>query len=58
MPPAKKAPEPAVTLTARVPPEVKAELDKAARQEARTTSSLVAKILLDWLSARQKAKRR
>jgi hypothetical protein len=54
MPKAKKAPAPAVVLTVRVPPDAKAALDKAAREDARTTSSLVAKIVLDWLARRGK----
>jgi hypothetical protein len=54
MPPSKKTPPPAVVLTARIPQDVKVAVDKAAREEARTTSSLVAKILMDWLEARKK----
>lgn len=49
-----KAQPPAVVLTARIPQDVKAAIDKAAREDARTTSSLVAKILADWLAARKK----
>jgi hypothetical protein len=49
----KKSPPPAVVLTARIPKDVKAALDKAAREDARTTSSLVAKILMDWLAGRK-----
>jgi predicted transcriptional regulator len=54
MPREKKSPPPAVVLTARISQDVKAGLDKAAREDARTTSSLVAKILMDWLDSRKK----
>ena len=50
----KTSPPPAVILTARVPQDVKLALDKAAREEVRTTSSLVAKILSDWISDRKR----
>ena len=53
MPKSQKTPLPAVVLTARIPQDVKAAIDKAAREDARTTSSLVAKILSDWLAARK-----
>jgi hypothetical protein len=53
MPKEIKIPPPAVVLTARIPKDVKAALDKAAREDARTTSSLVAKILMDWLARRK-----
>ena len=49
----KKDLAPAVVLTARVPQEAKTALDEAARKDARTTSSLVAKILLDWIARRK-----
>jgi hypothetical protein len=49
----KKAEPPAVVLAVRVPAVAKAALDKAAREDARTTSSLVAKIVLDWLAKRK-----
>lgn len=45
---------PAVVVTARIPQDVKDGLDKAAREDARTTSSLMAKILMDWLDGRKK----
>jgi hypothetical protein len=54
MPKAQKKPPPAVVLTARIPQDVKAGIDKAAREDARTTSGLVAKILMDWLDGRKK----
>jgi hypothetical protein len=54
MPNVKKTPPPAVVLTARIPQDVKVAIDKAAREDARTTSSLVAKILADWLESRKK----
>jgi hypothetical protein len=44
----------AVVVTARIPQSVKDGLDKAAREDARTTSSLMAKILADWLGSRKK----
>jgi predicted transcriptional regulator len=48
-----KTSPPAVVLTARVPQDVKAALDKAARKDARTTSGLVAKIVAEWLTERK-----
>ena len=54
MAPAEKTPPPAVIITARIPQHVKTGIDKAAREDARTTSSLVAKILADWLDGKKR----
>jgi hypothetical protein len=43
-----------IPLGARVEPAVKAAIKKAAKQEVRSLSSLVEKILVDWLDARKK----
>jgi hypothetical protein len=43
-----------IPLGARVEPAVKAAIEKAAKQEVRSLSSLVEKILVDWLDARKK----
>ncbi len=40
-------------LPAKNPNSVKSALDKAAREDARTISNLVAKILMDWLAGRK-----
>jgi len=53
---AEKVPPPAVVVAARIPQAVKNGLDKAAREDSRTTSSLMAKILTDWLAAKKRAK--
>jgi|GraSoi013_1_20cm_1032409.scaffolds.fasta_scaffold440801_1 hypothetical protein len=45
-PPSKK---PAVVVTVRLDPQVKAALEKAAKSDARTVSSLIQKLLSDWL---------
>jgi hypothetical protein len=42
-----------VPLGARVEPEVKTAIEKAAKQERRSLASLVEVILLDWLEARK-----
>lgn len=47
---------PSIVVTARIPQAVKDGLDKAAREDARTTSSLMAKILADWLAAKKKTR--
>jgi hypothetical protein len=50
---AKKAkpatPEVTISTSVRFLPSVKAALDKAARDDSRTTSQLVQKIITDWL---------
>lgn len=38
-------------LNVRLEPAVRAALDKAAKQDARTVSSLVQKVLAEWLRA-------
>jgi hypothetical protein len=43
-----------IPLGARVEPPVKAAIEKAAKQERRSLSSLVELILLDWLEGRKK----
>jgi hypothetical protein len=43
-----------IPLGARVDPAVKKSLEKAAKEEVRSMSSLVEKILVDWLDARKK----
>jgi hypothetical protein len=43
-----------VPLGARVEPEVKVAIEKAAKLERRSLSSLVEVILLDWLEGRKK----
>ena len=54
MPKAKEAPP--VILTARISAAVKAALDKEAKADSRTISSLVNKILEDWMRAKRLAK--
>jgi hypothetical protein len=39
------------SIAARVTPEIKAALEKAAREDSRTLSNLIEKILTDWLRA-------
>lgn len=39
-------------LGVRMAPETKAALDRAAKEEVRSLSSLIEKILVDWLKAR------
>jgi len=43
-----------IPLGARVEPEVKAAIEKAAKQERRSLSSLVEVILSDWLEGKKK----
>ena len=45
---------PPPVVGARIPQAVKDGLDEAAREDARTTSRLMAKILMDWLDGRKK----
>jgi hypothetical protein len=45
-PPVKK---PAIVVTVRLDPQVKAALEKAAKNDARSVSSLIQKVLSDWL---------
>lgn len=40
------------TLGVRIPDDLKAALDKAARDDVRSISSLVEKILTEWLKAK------
>ncbi len=49
----KKPTKPAVVTTIRFDPVVKAALEKAAKEDARTVSSLVQKVLSDWLKERK-----
>jgi hypothetical protein len=50
----READMPKIPLGARVEPAVKAAIEKAAKQEVRSLSSLVEKILVDWLADRKK----
>jgi hypothetical protein len=43
-----------IPLGARVEPAVKTAIEKAAKQERRSLSSLVEVILLDWLEGKKK----
>jgi hypothetical protein len=43
-----------IPLGARVEPEMKAALEKAAKQEKRTLTAQVEVILQEWLNARKK----
>jgi hypothetical protein len=47
-----------IPLGARVEPETKAAMQKAARQERRPLSQLVEVILLEWLEARKEGRRK
>ena len=49
--PKKKAPPAMVATSVKMPPAMKAALEKAASAETRTFSNLVIKILGDWLEA-------
>lgn len=49
-PPAKK---PAVVVTVRFDPAVKAAMQRAAKADARTVSALVQKVMADWLRDRE-----
>ncbi len=40
-----------VVLSLRVPEQVKAQLERAAEDDMRTLSSLVTKVLVEWLKA-------
>ncbi|WP_158745653.1 Arc family DNA-binding protein [Acidisphaera sp. L21] len=40
------------SLGVRLPPEVKLALEKAAREDTRSVSSMVEKVLTDWLRAK------
>jgi predicted transcriptional regulator len=51
--PAKKAASALVATSVRLPPETKAALEKAAAADDRTFTSLVTKILHDWLKERE-----
>lgn len=39
-------------VSARLPPEVKAAAERAASEDTRSVSSLIEKVLIDWLRAR------
>lgn len=39
-------------VSVRLPPEVKAALERAAKADTRSLSSLIEKILTDWLKTR------
>jgi hypothetical protein len=47
---------PPIVLTARISAAAKAALDKEAKADSRTISSLVNKILEDWMKAKRLAK--
>jgi hypothetical protein len=47
--PKKKPPPGLVATSVKMPPEMKARLEQAAKDDARTFSSLVLKVLGDWL---------
>jgi predicted transcriptional regulator len=51
--PVKKAAPTLVATSVRLPPETKAALEKAAAADDRTFTSLVTKILHDWLKERE-----
>jgi predicted transcriptional regulator len=51
--PVKKAAPVLVATSVRLPPETKAALEKAAAADDRTFTSLVTKILHDWLKERE-----
>jgi hypothetical protein len=46
---APKRPAPAVRTTMRLEPDLKAAIDKAAADDKRNATSMVTKILSDWL---------
>jgi hypothetical protein len=46
--------EATIAASVRLPASMKADLDRAAKADARTFSSLVTKILMDWLAAGRK----
>jgi hypothetical protein len=46
-----------IPLGARVEPPLKKALERAAREEARSLSGLVEKILLDWIKTRREARK-
>jgi hypothetical protein len=47
------APEVTISTSVRFLPSVKTALDKAAADDARTTSQLVQKIITEWLKERK-----
>ncbi|MGB8364908.1 MAG: ribbon-helix-helix protein, CopG family [Rhizomicrobium sp.] len=44
-------------ISLRLPPETKAALERAAKADHRSLSSLMEKILTDWLTTQAKAKK-
>jgi hypothetical protein len=46
--------EATIAASVRLPASMKADLDRAAKADARTFSSLVTKILMDWLEGEKK----
>lgn len=44
-----------IAASVRLPASMKADLDRAAKADARTFSSLVTKILMDWLDGQRKS---
>jgi hypothetical protein len=46
-----------IQLGTRVEPSLKKALERAAKEEARSLSGLVEKILLDWIKARREARK-
>jgi hypothetical protein len=46
--------EATIAASVRLPASMKADLDRAAKADARTFSSLVTKILMDWLEGQKK----
>jgi hypothetical protein len=41
-----------IATSIRFNPEVKSALEKAAKEDARSVTSLVTKVMMDWLKAR------
>lgn len=47
---------PSIVVTVRFTPEIKAALEQAAEDDARTVSGLLQKITADWLKAQKRLK--
>jgi predicted transcriptional regulator len=45
-------------VSVRLPPETKAALERAAKADHRSLSSLIEKVLVDWLAAQPKKVRK
>jgi hypothetical protein len=48
---------PSPTLTMRIEPALRRELDRAAQADARPVSALVRKILREWLASRRQERK-